>query len=84
MLDSFYVVFIPSCYSFRTGFALHWSIRPVSTPPRQAESIALEGKIRSVKNAKTEALEQILEAERQSMLWEKKTQLERETQATIP
>ncbi|CAM9386456.1 unnamed protein product [Ascophyllum nodosum] len=49
----------------------------------EAESIALEGKIRSVKNAKTEALEQILEAERQSMLWEKKTQLERETQAAL-
>lgn len=33
-----------------------------------------------MKDLKAEALEQILEAERQVMLWEKKTQLERETQ----
>lgn len=47
---------------------------------RQGESIALEDKIRSVKSVKAETLEQILETERQIMLWEKKTQLERETQ----
>lgn len=33
-----------------------------------------------MKDQKAEALEQILEAERQVMLWEKKMQLERETQ----
>ncbi|CAM9308764.1 unnamed protein product, partial [Hapterophycus canaliculatus] len=49
----------------------------------EAESIALEGRIRGVKDLKAEALEQILEAERQVMLWEKKTQLERETQAAL-
>lgn len=54
------------------------------TPSREAESIALEGRIRSVKDLKAETLEQILEAERQVMLWEKKTQLERETQVRIP
>lgn len=45
--------------------------------------MALEGKIRAIKDAKAETLEQILEAERQVMLWEKKTQLERETQVRI-
>ncbi|CBJ31769.1 conserved unknown protein [Ectocarpus siliculosus] len=49
----------------------------------EAESVALEGRIRSVKDLKAETLEQILEAERQVMLWEKKTQLERETQAAL-
>ncbi|CAM9746181.1 unnamed protein product, partial [Scytosiphon promiscuus] len=49
----------------------------------EGESIALEGRIRGVKDLKAEALEQILEAERQVMLWEKKTQLERETQAAL-
>lgn len=48
----------------------------------KAESVALEDRIRSVKDLKAETLEQILEAERQAMLWEKKTQLERETQVT--
>lgn len=33
-----------------------------------------------MKDLKAETLEKILEAERQVMLWEKKTQLERETQ----
>lgn len=33
-----------------------------------------------MKDVKAETLDQILEAERQVMLWEKKTQLERETQ----
>lgn len=50
---------------------------------RQGESIALEDKIRSVKSIKAETLEQILETERQIMLWEKKTQLERETQVRV-
>eukprot|EP00904_Undaria_pinnatifida_P003878 jgi/Undpi1/13491/HiC_scaffold_8.g03150.m1 len=49
----------------------------------EAESVALEGRIRSVKGVKAETLEQILEAERQGMLWEKKMQLERETQAAL-
>lgn len=48
----------------------------------KSESIALEGRIRAVKDSKAEAMEQILEVERQIMLWEKKTQLERETQAS--
>lgn len=47
---------------------------------RKADSVALEGRIRAVKDLKAETLEKILEAERQVMLWEKKTQLERETQ----
>lgn len=42
--------------------------------------MALEGQIRQVKDRKADTLEQILEAERQVMLWEKRMQLERETQ----
>lgn len=44
--------------------------------------MTLEGRIRSVKSVKAETLEQILETERQGMLWEKKMQLERETQVS--
>ena len=60
--------------------------RPTTTNAKngpKAESIALEGRIRAVKDLKAETLEKILEAERQVMLWEKKTQLERETQVIL-
>lgn len=55
---------------------------PTKSLQHQAESAALESKIRVVKDIKAETMEEILEAERQVMLWEKKTQLERETQAS--
>ena len=57
------------------------SRQPINPRKRlKAESVALEGRIRAVKDLKAETLEKTLEAERQVMLWEKKTQLERETQ----
>ena len=70
---------------FRAGFVCaavpcHHTALLDRSIDRQAESVALEGRIRSVKGVKAETLEQILEAERQGMLWEKKMQLERETQ----
>ncbi len=55
-------------------------VRHSTAQNEKAESVALEGRIRAVKDLKAETLDQILEAERQVMLWEKKTQLERETQ----
>jgi chromosome segregation ATPase len=47
------------------------------------ESMVAEGKIHEVKEAKQVLLEEIVETERQLLLWEKKIQLERETQAAL-
>ena len=49
----------------------------------ETESVTLETKIHEVKEAKGVLLEEIVETERQLLLWEKKIQLERETQAAL-
>merc|ERR1711998_699468 len=49
----------------------------------ETESVTLETKIHEVKEAKSVLLEEIVETERQLMLWEKKIQLERETQDAL-
>merc|ERR1711988_732022 len=49
----------------------------------ETESVTLETKIQEVKEAKSVLLEEIVETERQLLLWEKKIQLERETQAAL-
>merc|ERR1712070_692430 len=49
----------------------------------ETESVTLETKIHEVKEAKSVLLEEIVETERQLLLWEKKIQLERETQAAL-
>merc|ERR1719453_1099719 len=45
----------------------------------ETESVTLETKIHEVKGAKGVLLEEIVETERQLLLWEKKIQLKRET-----
>lgn len=49
----------------------------------ERESAALEASIAASKEEKAKLLEDILEAERQVLLWEKKIQLEKETQAAL-
>eukprot|EP00753_Platysulcus_tardus_P018560 PLAT6916.1.p1 GENE.PLAT6916.1~~PLAT6916.1.p1 ORF type:complete len:923 (+),score=651.50 PLAT6916.1:76-2844(+) len=46
-------------------------------------SLALEARVAETKSTKDRLLEEILEVERQIMLWEKKIQLERETQEAL-
>merc|ERR1740138_832215 len=50
---------------------------------KELETMVAEGKIHEVKEAKQVLLEEIVETERQLLLWEKKIQLERETQAAL-
>lgn len=47
------------------------------------ESIELQGSLDSLKEEKERLLNSLVEAERQIMLWEKKTQLARETRAAV-
>ena len=47
------------------------------------ESTKLENQIDSLKNEKADILAEIVEAERQILLWERKCTLEKEIQATI-
>merc|ERR1711968_317034 len=49
----------------------------------EQESIGLDGKIKTLKDEKKELLKDIVECERQLLLWEKKIQLEKETQAAL-
>ena len=49
----------------------------------EGEAVQMEGKISEVKSAKNQILDEIVEAERQILLWEKKIQLEKETQVTL-
>jgi chromosome segregation ATPase len=49
----------------------------------EAESMQMEAKLLALKETKAAILDNILETERQIMLWEKKIQLERETQAAL-
>ncbi|OQS03730.1 hypothetical protein THRCLA_21084 [Thraustotheca clavata] len=49
----------------------------------EAESIAIEAQAMNIKQEKQMLLDQIIEVERQIMLWEKKIQLEKETQAAL-
>ena len=49
----------------------------------EKESVRLEAQIATLKEEKAKLLEDILEAERQVMLWEKKIALEKETQAAL-
>lgn len=80
LLLPFVPIMYPSCFIFLIFPCRSCVINRIVR--YQGESVALEGKIRAVKDAKAETLQQILEAERQVMLWEKKTQLERETQVS--
>jgi chromosome segregation ATPase len=49
----------------------------------EEESIGLDRKIKALKEEKQELLKDIIECERQLLLWEKKIQLEKETQAAL-
>ncbi|KDO22396.1 hypothetical protein SPRG_11348 [Saprolegnia parasitica CBS 223.65] len=49
----------------------------------EAESIAMEAQAQTIKAEKQMLLDQIIEVERQIMLWEKKIQIEKETQAAL-
>ncbi|CAK5184948.1 unnamed protein product [Aphanomyces euteiches] len=49
----------------------------------EAESIAMEAQASAIKQEKQVLLDQIIEVERQIMLWEKKIQIEKETQAAL-
>jgi coiled-coil domain-containing protein 40 len=49
----------------------------------ESESVAMDTKISEVVMRKDEVLDEIMEAERQMLLWEKKVQLEKETQAAL-
>ncbi|KAG5180389.1 hypothetical protein JKP88DRAFT_323701 [Tribonema minus] len=49
----------------------------------EAESLALEDKIGTANGAKNDILAEIVETERQLLLWGKKIQLEKETQAAL-
>jgi hypothetical protein len=46
-------------------------------------SVGLESQVATLKEDKAKLLEDILEAERQVLMWEKKIALERETQAAL-
>ena len=49
----------------------------------ERDSIAKEAAIAKLKEEKAQLLEDILEAEKQVMMWEKKIQLEKETQEAL-
>jgi coiled-coil domain-containing protein 40 len=49
----------------------------------ERESIALQGSIDEVKREKGKLLDDIMETERQALLWEKKIQLDKETKAAL-
>ncbi|KAF0697615.1 Aste57867_11705 [Aphanomyces stellatus] len=49
----------------------------------EAESVAMEAQANAIKQEKQQLLDQIIEVERQIMLWEKKIQIEKETQAAL-
>ena len=49
----------------------------------EEKSVEMETKLQKVKSEKAELLDEIMEAERQLLLWEKKIQLEKETQAAL-
>merc|ERR1711936_123668 len=49
----------------------------------EMESILLQQKLDGIKDEKERLLNSLVEAERQIMLWEKKTQLARETRAAV-
>lgn len=49
----------------------------------EEESVRLESKIETLKTEKADILQEIVEAERQICLWERKIQLEKEMQETI-
>jgi hypothetical protein len=49
----------------------------------ERESIQLQDKLESLKEEKERLLNSLVEAERQIMLWEKKTQLAKETRAAV-
>ena len=49
----------------------------------EKESIEMQDKLQAVREEKERLLNSLVEAERQIMLWEKKTQLARETKAAV-
>ena len=49
----------------------------------ERESIEMQEKLNELKEEKERLLNSLVEAERQIMLWEKKTQLARETKAAV-
>jgi len=49
----------------------------------ELESIELQEKLGNLKEEKERLLNSLVEAERQIMLWEKKTQIAKETKATV-
>jgi len=50
----------------------------------EEEAVKLEGKIDRIADEKKQMLAELVEAERQIMLWERKTALEKELQARTP
>ena len=49
----------------------------------ETESLAAEQKVHEARNRKNVLLEEVIDGERQVLLWEKKIELERETQAAL-
>jgi chromosome segregation ATPase len=49
----------------------------------EVESISLSNQINDIRNTKSQLLDEIVEMERQSMLWEKKIQLDKETRNAL-
>ena len=49
----------------------------------EEQSVQLQAKVASTRNDKAELLDEIVEQERQAMLWEKKIQLDKETKAAL-
>jgi CII-binding regulator of phage lambda lysogenization HflD len=49
----------------------------------ELESVAMERRLQEAKQQKASLLDEIVEAERQLLMWEKKIQLEKETQAAL-
>ena len=49
----------------------------------ETESLAAEQKVHEARSRKNVLLEEVIDGERQVLLWEKKIELERETQAAL-
>jgi coiled-coil domain-containing protein 40 len=65
-----------------TNFALEKEF-VVELKELESQSVQMEARVAALKDEKAKLLEDILEAERQVLLWEKKIQLEKETQAAL-
>ena len=71
---------------YGTLISYSWLLRLLTIRALQdaeRESIQLQDKLDSLKEEKERLLNSLVEAQRQMMLWEKKTQLAKETRAAV-